>query len=118
MLSPVRLLVVAWAARRSDGRAGVWTVTEVRCASWCRSWGDFVPEGGGAIRRHIELVGRSELSSQDIGTQWSAIDLGAREHVYVPGGGRVRSVVWVFAALGALSLLWVATVAVTLFRLR
>lgn len=126
-VGPAALIVTAllvpdvpesWAARHSDGCPGIWTVTEVRCPNHCRAWGDFVPDDGTPGRQHVELAGRSELSPDDVGSHWPAIDVGARSHVFVPGGGRSRATVWVFAAMVALSGIWTATVAITLLRRR
>jgi len=105
-----------WAARHSNGHPGIWTVTEVRCRSFCKSWGDFVPDDGTPGRQHVERAGDSELGPDEVGSRLPAIDVDARSHVLVPGGGRARATIWVFSALVALSGIWAVTVAVTSLR--
>lgn len=80
-----------WAARHSNGHPGIWTVTEVRCRSFCKSWGDFVPDDGTPGRQHVERAGDSELGPDEVGSRLPAIDVDARSHVprsrWRPGEG-------------------------------
>lgn len=102
----------AWAARGGDGRPGIWTVTEVSCHdTQCRAWGHFVPDSGERGRQHVKLAGRDfSLRPDDVGTRWRAIDVGSwRDEVFVPGGGRAFSAVWICLAMGAVTAFWLLT---------
>ncbi|MBL1080065.1 hypothetical protein JK358_37280 [Nocardia sp. 2] len=96
----------AWAALNGDGRPGTWTMTEDHCRPGrCVVRGDFTPDDGGPARYSVNLSGRN-FQPERIGSRYRAIDVGARDEVYVPGGGRVRSAIWIVAILLPLTVLW------------
>ena len=99
------------AASRNEGRTETWTVTEVRCVRWCRGWGTFTPDDGGPSRVRVELAGGGGTEPRDVGSRYPALDVGSsRPRVYVPGGGRARTTVWLAEAVAVGAGAWVVTI--------
>lgn len=109
----------AWAARHGNGQPGTWTLTSSNChGSNCRTWGDFTPDTGGPTRHHIRLSG-SDTPLEGIGLQRRAIDVKAwKNKVFVLGGGRAYSAVWISAILLIGSTFWAVTLIVVSRRAR
>lgn len=74
-------------ARFGQGRPGIWTVTGSRCGAngSCHTWGDFASTDGGPTRGHLAL--RGAPGPLPPGQRYAAVDVGAPEQVYPPGGG-------------------------------
>ncbi|MGV9679164.1 hypothetical protein ACWDSJ_28115 [Nocardia sp. NPDC003482] len=108
---------VAWRLWHDQGRTGTWTATSLTCLHprRCTASGNFLADTGGPVRSQVDLGGRDFQPT--VGNRYRAVDVGDGE-VYVPGGGRALSVLWIVPGLGVLIVVWAACIVVVWWRRR
>ncbi|WP_406038860.1 hypothetical protein OG799_26970 [Micromonospora sp. NBC_00898] len=111
-------LAPVWQAKSGGGAAGMFTAVSERCGRRnCTWYGDFVPDAGGASRKHVILYDAPDGLAQ--GGTTPARDTGAGKGVFATAGGSTWLLVTGFTVAAALAAVgWVGLVVTTILRRR